>query len=104
MLHTGAALVTVTEAPGMSPDSYKSAEYIELAEQYGAHNYAPLPVVAHRAEGAWIEDVDGKRYLDCLAAYSAVNFGHGNRNPRDLARPARHGDTGEPGVSFGSPR
>lgn len=38
MLHTGAALVTVTEAPGMSPDSYKSAEYIELAEQYGAHN------------------------------------------------------------------
>ncbi|PVA54741.1 ornithine--oxo-acid transaminase [Mycobacteroides abscessus] len=58
--------------------SDKSSEYIGLAEQYGAHNYAPLPVVAHHAEGAWIEDVDGKRYLDCLAAYSAVNFGHGN--------------------------
>ncbi|SIR78593.1 ornithine--oxo-acid transaminase [Williamsia sterculiae] len=48
-----------------------------------AHNYSPLPVVAHSAEGAWITDVDGDRYLDCLAAYSAVNFGH--RNPTVLA-------------------
>lgn len=48
-----------------------------------AHNYAPLPVVATSAEGAWITDVSGRRYLDCLAAYSAVNFGH--RNPEITA-------------------
>lgn len=48
-----------------------------------AHNYAPLPVVAASAEGAWITDVQGRRYLDCLAAYSAVNFGH--RNPEITA-------------------
>jgi ornithine--oxo-acid transaminase len=43
-----------------------------------AHNYRPLPVTIATAEGAWVTDVDGKRYLDCLAAYSAVNFGHGH--------------------------
>ncbi|TRW81843.1 ornithine--oxo-acid transaminase [Mycolicibacterium sp. 018/SC-01/001] len=48
-----------------------------------AHNYAPLPVVASHAEGAWITDVEGRRYLDCLAAYSAVNFGH--RHPDIIA-------------------
>jgi ornithine--oxo-acid transaminase len=42
------------------------------------HNYNPLPVTIATAEGAWVTDVDGKRYLDCLAAYSAVNFGHGH--------------------------
>lgn len=52
---------------------------IALDDRYAAHNYSPLPVVAASAEGAWITDVDGHRYLDCLAAYSAVNFGH--RNP-----------------------
>jgi ornithine--oxo-acid transaminase len=51
---------------------------IALVEKYAAHNYSPLPVVAASAEGAWITDVDGRRYLDCLAAYSAVNFGHRN--------------------------
>jgi ornithine--oxo-acid transaminase len=56
---------------------------ITLTERYAAHNYAPLPVVAASAEGAWITDVDGRRYLDCLAAYSAVNFGH--RNPEITA-------------------
>ena len=55
-----------------------SAESIELVEEYGAHNYHPLPVVAASAEGAWVTDPEGKRYLDCLAAYSAVNFGHGH--------------------------
>jgi ornithine--oxo-acid transaminase len=50
--------------------------YIELEEQYGAHNYHPLDVVVERAEGCWLVDVEGKRYLDCLAAYSAVNQGH----------------------------
>jgi ornithine--oxo-acid transaminase len=56
---------------------------ITLEERYAAHNYSPLPVVAARAEGAWITDVDGRSYLDCLAAYSAVNFGH--RNPEITA-------------------
>ncbi len=51
-------------------------DYIALEEQFGAHNYHPLDVVIHKAEGAWVYDVDGKRYLDCLAAYSAVNQGH----------------------------
>jgi ornithine--oxo-acid transaminase len=58
----------------------------KLASEYGAHNYHPLPVVAAEAEGAWVTDVDGRRYLDMLAAYSALNFGH--RHPRlvDAAR------------------
>ncbi|MGD9619984.1 MAG: ornithine--oxo-acid transaminase [Mycolicibacterium sp.] len=51
---------------------------IELDHGHVAHNYSPLPVVAASAEGAWITDVEGRRYLDCLAAYSAVNFGHRN--------------------------
>ena len=54
----------------------KTSEFIELEDRYGAHNYHPLDVVIHRAEGVWVYDVDGKRYLDCLAAYSAVNQGH----------------------------
>ena len=51
-------------------------DYIELENEFGAHNYHPLDVIIHRAEGVWLYDVDGKRYLDCLAAYSAVNQGH----------------------------
>jgi ornithine--oxo-acid transaminase len=51
-------------------------EYIALEEQYGAHNYHPLDVVIEKAEGVWVYDVDGKKYLDCLSAYSAVNQGH----------------------------
>ena len=49
---------------------------IALDDRYAAHNYSPLPVVAAGAEGAWITDIEGRRYLDCLAAYSALNFGH----------------------------
>jgi ornithine aminotransferase len=56
---------------------------IALDDRYVAHNYSPLPVVAASADGAWITDVEGRRYLDCLAAYSAVNFGH--RNPEIVA-------------------
>ena len=52
------------------------AHHIDMVEQYAAHNYAPLPVVIARAEGAWMWDDDGNKYLDMLAAYSAVNFGH----------------------------
>ena len=51
-------------------------DYISLEEQYGAHNYHPLDVVIEKAEGVWVYDVDGKKYLDCLSAYSAVNQGH----------------------------
>jgi ornithine--oxo-acid transaminase len=50
--------------------------YIQLEERYGAHNYKPLDVVITRGEGVWVWDVDGKKYLDCLSAYSAVNQGH----------------------------
>lgn len=53
-----------------------STELIELEEQYGAHNYHPLNVIIERAAGAWVYDVEGKQYLDFLAAYSAVNQGH----------------------------
>ncbi len=51
-------------------------DYIQLEEKYGAHNYHPLDVVIDKAEGVWVYDVEGKKYLDCLAAYSAVNQGH----------------------------
>ncbi len=48
----------------------------ELEDRYGARNYAPLDIVIERAEGVWVWDIEGRRYLDCLAAYSAVNQGH----------------------------
>ncbi len=51
-------------------------DFIALEEQYGAHNYHPLDVVIEKAEGVWVYDVDGRKYLDCLSAYSAVNQGH----------------------------
>ncbi|KMO84801.1 ornithine--oxo-acid transaminase [Mycolicibacterium chubuense] len=60
-----------------------TADAIALDNRCVAHNYSPLPVVAASADGAWITDVEGKRYLDCLAAYSAVNFGH--RHPEIIA-------------------
>ncbi len=56
---------------------------IAAAERYGAHNYEPLPVVIASGEGAWVLDVEGRRYLDCLAGYSALNFGH--RHPALIA-------------------
>lgn len=58
-------------------------DYIQLEERYGAHNYHPLDVVLNRGEGVWVWDVDGKKYLDCLSAYSALNQGH--VHPRILA-------------------
>ena len=51
-------------------------DYLKLENEYGAHNYKPLDVILTRGEGVWVWDVTGKRYLDCLAAYSAVNQGH----------------------------
>ncbi len=56
--------------------SKKTQEHVTLAETHGARNYHPLPVVIERGEGIWVWDVDGKKYMDCLSAYSAVNQGH----------------------------
>ncbi len=54
----------------------KTQDFIELENLYGAHNYHPLDIVITKADGCWVYDVEGKKYLDCLAAYSAVNQGH----------------------------
>jgi ornithine--oxo-acid transaminase len=68
----------------MTPST--TAQALETEREFLTRNYNPLPVVAASAKGAWVTDVEGKKYLDCLAAYSAVNFGHGNRT---LLRAAR---------------
>lgn len=60
-----------------------TADAIAMTDESCAHNYHPLPVVAAAADGAWVTDVEGRHYLDCLASYSALNFGH--RNPEILA-------------------
>ncbi|WP_405880197.1 ornithine--oxo-acid transaminase [Streptomyces sp. NBC_01136] len=59
---------------------------IASADAHSAHNYHPLPVVVATADGAWMTDVEGRRYLDLLAGYSALNFGHGNRRLIDAAK------------------
>src|SRR4030065_1964289 len=53
-----------------------SQEFIDLEEQYGAHNYHPLDVIITHGEGVWVYDIECNRYLDCLSAYSALNQGH----------------------------
>jgi ornithine--oxo-acid transaminase len=58
----------------------KTREIIDLTEQYGANNYHPLPIVVSKAEGVWVEDPEGNKYMDMLSAYSAVNQGH--RHPK----------------------
>jgi ornithine--oxo-acid transaminase len=60
-----------------------STSTLDDLHRHAAHNYHPLPVVVAQAEGAWVTDVDGRRYLDALAAYSALNFGH--RHPALIA-------------------
>ncbi|MER7412802.1 ornithine--oxo-acid transaminase [Streptomyces cacaoi] len=73
--------MSIPTAPQAHEASAGSAgELIALAEEHGAHNYHPLPVVIASGEGAWVTDTEGRRYLDMLAGYSALNFGH--RNPR----------------------
>ena len=62
--------------PLMQVDSLDFDEYLGIEATLGAHNYKPIDVVLSRGEGLWLWDIDGKRYLDCLAAYSAVNQGH----------------------------
>ena len=66
--------------PRTAGDGEETARAIAAVETHTAHNYAPLPVVLAWGEGAWVEDLDGRRYLDLLAGYSALNFGH--RHPR----------------------
>ncbi|MBU0684783.1 MAG: ornithine--oxo-acid transaminase [Candidatus Thermoplasmatota archaeon] len=56
----------------------KATDYIELEQTYGAHNYHPLPVVISKAKGVWVWDVEGKKYIDMLSSYSAINQGHLN--------------------------
>ena len=58
----------------------ESSRLIEVAEHYGANNYHPLPIVISQAKGVWVKDPEGKRYMDMLSAYSALN--HGHRHPR----------------------
>jgi len=60
----------------VSEQPLRTQDFVELENLYGAHNYHPLDVVIDRGDGVWLYDVDGRRYLDCLAAYSAVNQGH----------------------------
>lgn len=72
-------------------DKVSSKEAKELESQYGAHNYHPIPVVIHKAEGIWVYDPEGKKYLDCLSAYSAVNQGH--RHPRIIQALKNQADT-----------
>ncbi|MGZ5417318.1 MAG: ornithine--oxo-acid transaminase [Nocardioides sp.] len=73
----------MTEPTLTVPHRHGSNELLAMTEQWAAHNYHPLPVVIASGKGAWVTDVEGNRYLDCLAGYSALNFGHGH--PRLLA-------------------
>lgn len=64
----------------MKNENLSTAELIELCEKYGAHNYHPLPIVISKAQGVWVWDPEGKKYMDMLSSYSAVNQGH--RHPK----------------------
>jgi ornithine--oxo-acid transaminase len=68
--------VMVTDITVTSELTPTAAQYIERDEAHAAHTYHPLPVVLREGSGVWVTDVDGRRYLDCLAGYSALNFGH----------------------------
>ena len=76
LTHASAAGSAPASAPRIL--SAEQAALIGLESEHAAHNYHPLPVVVATGDGAWVTDIDGRRYLDCLAAYSAVNFGHSN--------------------------
>lgn len=76
----------VRPVPPVPPVPPATARAIASVEAHGAHNYHPLPVVVASAEGAWMTDIEGRRFLDLLAGYSALNFGHGNRRLIDAAK------------------
>ncbi|HKB30563.1 MAG TPA: ornithine--oxo-acid transaminase [Streptosporangiaceae bacterium] len=84
-----AGLTALSRAAGLTALS-RAAELTALSEAHSAHNYHPMPVVISWAEGAWVTDVNGRRYVDMLAAYSALNFGH--RHPRLVAAVRRQLD------------
>jgi ornithine--oxo-acid transaminase len=86
---TPAEVLAPAEAASSTVQS-STAFHTGLVEDYSAHNYHPLPVVIAHAEGAWVTDVEGRRYLDCLAGYSALNFGH--RHPDLVAAAHRQLD------------
>ena len=67
---------TNTDTTGTNEKMTASQQMMALEEQYGAHNYHPLPVVLHKGEGIYVWDVEGKKYFDFLSSYSAVNQGH----------------------------
>jgi ornithine--oxo-acid transaminase len=67
-----------TQQTDVRPTTTATEEQLRLVDEFAAHNYHPLPVVIAEAEGAWVTDVEGRRFLDCLAGYSALNFGHGH--------------------------
>lgn len=73
--------------PVTTMDARETTEaFIASADAHSAHNYHPLPVVVSTADGAWMTDVEGRRFLDLLAGYSALNFGHGNRRLIEAAK------------------
>ena len=76
----------MTQTPEVA-DRADRADLSALTSEYSAHNYHPLPVVASSASGSWVTDISGRRYLDMLAGYSALNFGH--RHPRLVAAAIR---------------
>ena len=77
-------------AEGNSASSTRAESLMALERRHGARNYAPMPVVLERGEGVWLWDVDGRKYLDMMSAYSAVSLGHGH--PRVLAAARRQLD------------
>jgi ornithine--oxo-acid transaminase len=87
---TGPGTPSAPGTPGVPGELDRSGLLRAQTEQYSAHNYHPLPVVIAEAEGSWVTDVAGRRYLDMLAAYSAINFGH--RHPRLVAAARRQLD------------
>ncbi|WP_285632496.1 ornithine--oxo-acid transaminase [Actinoallomurus iriomotensis] len=76
--------MSTADLVGTTQAGTASAAHIEQTERHAAHNYHPLPIVLASGDGAWVTDVEGRRYLDCLAGYSALNFGH--RLPRLIER------------------
>src|SRR5271166_3620249 len=80
MLHPGTPVTASRRLVMTGTAGPSSARLRAQSQAHSAHNYHPLPVVIAEADGAWVTDVDGRRYLDMLAAYSAINFGH--RHPR----------------------
>ncbi len=75
LTRTGPKPVPVPSLPS-EPDHAAAVDFMHREREFGARNYDPLPVVLSRGEGSWLTDVDGRRYLDLMSAYSAVSFGH----------------------------